>query len=738
MIPAIDFQSHFRKSFSHEINNSFKKQESYTKIIYNQNNKTNTNSKRIRTPFHEENKNNNLLKIQGSSNEQRQSNRNRKYTSNTHNPLLIINNRMNKEENEKNENNNNTSIYFQKMKRTLNNQYNLSDNNLLKNKKSENRYSSNLDHQNNRKNNQLSLDLNPKSDIKYLINEELNNKMAKNLQTKTTIVLRIKNTQNAQNTQNDNRQITEPNRRLNLKSVEPQKKNINTVYYSSYSNSNTNHNKTGTKKNIRQNSTNNHNIYTSKYTRRNKNQTNTTNTSINTTNITTNNTGQKPSNNISNNITTINTQSTPKRNHEIKIIKNNRENEKEKKNEKDKNKINKKPKDFSNKDYHIKKPNITITSTYNNSTTSNNINNNINNNSEEEEEENNIQNNTIPSSMFDEDEEFGEMKTPIKLSPEIFGLYHPKFKTSIHSLDYEFKNNDDLIKAYAYNTSEGNIRDYNEDTITVTKINLNPKEKNNYCYFFAVYDGHGGNGCSLYLKNNLHKNITEFSTKGLKTAIELTENNFLNTKALDYNSNPKDTSGSCAIILLIKNKKCIIANIGDSRLVIFKNKKVVFSTSDHKPNTYIEKRRIETAGGTVYQTTAAIPIYQNGKLIEIPWRVYPGGLSVSRTFGDIESKDERFGGKKGVVIALPDINEFDLNEEYNFIVIGCDGIFDVLSNGEIIECIKIVLNINKGKNKKINDLCGDFASMIIKSALAKESFDNVSCVVIVFNLKDFI
>ena len=738
MIPAIDFQSHFRKSFSHEINNSFKKQENYTKIIYNQNNKTNTNSKRIRTPFHEENKNNNLLKIQGSSNEQRQSNRNRKYTSNTHNPLLIINNRMNKEENEKNENNNNTSIYFQKMKRTLNNQYNLSDNNLLKNKKSENRYSSNLDHQNNRKNNQLSLDLNPKSDIKYLINEELNNKMAKNLQTKTTIVLRIKNTQNAQNTQNDNRQITEPNRRLNLKSVEPQKKNLNTIYYSSYSNSNTNHNKTDTKKNIRQNSTNNHNIYTSKYTRRNKNQTNTTNTSINTTNIITNNTGQKPSNNISNNITTINTQSTPKRNHEIKIIKNNRENEKEKKNEKDKNKINEKPKDFSNKDYHIKKPNITITSTYNNSTTSNNINNNINNNSEEEEEENNIQNNTIPSSMFDEDEEFGEMKTPIKLSPEIFGLYHPKFKTSIHSLDYEFKNNDDLIKAYAYNTSEGNIRDYNEDTITVTKINLNPKEKNNYCYFFAVYDGHGGNGCSLYLKNNLYKNITEFSAKGLKTAIELTENNFLTTRALDYNRNLKDTSGSCAVILLIKNKKCIIANIGDSRLVIFKNKKVVFSTSDHKPNTYIEKRRIETAGGTVYQATAAIPIYQNGKLIEIPWRVYPGGLSVSRTFGDIESKDERFGGKKGVVVALPDINEFDLNEEYNFIVIGCDGIFDVLSNGEIIECIKIVLNINKGKNKKINDLCGDFASMIIKSALAKESFDNVSCVVIVFNLKDFI
>jgi serine/threonine protein phosphatase PrpC len=152
----------------------------------------------------------------------------------------------------------------------------------------------------------------------------------------------------------------------------------------------------------------------------------------------------------------------------------------------------------------------------------------------------------------------------------------------------------------------------------------------------------------------------------------------------------------------------------------------------------MEKRRIEKAGGSVYQTTAAIPIYQNGKLIEIPWRVCPGGLSVSRTFGDIEIKNESLGGKKGVVVALPDISEFDLNEQYNFIVIGCDGIFDVLSNGEIIDCIKFVLKLNKEKNKKINELCGDFANMIIKSALAKESFDNVSCIVIVFNINDFI
>ena len=742
MNPGNNFQSHIKKSTSQEITNStLLKSDTNTKIINNQINKRNINPIRTRTPFHEENKSN-PLEMQNSSMESRRTNYNRKYTSNTHNPLLVINSRRNKEEISKNDNNNNNTIlYISKVKRTLNNQYNLSDDNLLKfrNSANSNTIINNNQLNNNRRSNQLSIDFNSKNNIsnitsKYIIKEELNNKNYKNLQTKTTRVLKIKTNQ-IDNSNNSNK-YPETNRRLNLKSVEPQKRNHNnTAIYTSNIN-----NKNDQKKRERQNSYNNHKLYTSHYTRRNQRNSNT--------NII-NSSSKQNTNNIKTTITTstyTNTTRPKSINNNINIIKSNnnhtiissKNNTKEKEIEKkpEKNKSTEKPKEIHKTEYINKNPNITITSTYNNNSLKSQLNN--NDFEEEEEEDFNKPNNTMPSLMFDDDMDFGEFRPPIKLSSEIFGLYHPKFKPSIHSLDNEFKNQDDFIKAYAYNTSEGNIREYNEDTITVTKINLNQKDKNDYFYFFAVYDGHGGNGCSLYLKNNLHKNITEFSTKGIKTAIEITENTFLSSKAIDYNYDLLDTSGSCGVILLIKKNKCIIANIGDSRLVMFKNKRVVFSTSDHKPNTYIEKHRIESQGGSVYQTTAAIPIYQNGKLIEIPWRVCPGGLSVSRTFGDIESKDERFGGKKGVVVALPDISEFELNDEYNFIVIGCDGIFDVLSNGEIIECIKIVLKINKSKNKKINELCGDFASMIIKSALAKESFDNVSCIVIVFNLKDFI
>ena len=698
-------ENNLKKSLSHEINYSLPRRESFNKMMnnYNQIIKSDYYPNRTRTPYHEENRHN-PLKIKIPSFGQKQQIMKSRYTSNTHNPLLIINSRRNKEENSINENN---SLYANTTRRKLNSQYNFSDDNIFKRKNEETKYQSNDILRNNRRNNQLSLDLiskNNNNNNKYLINEELSHNKANNIQIKTTRVVKIKNTQNENNIKQ-----TEHNRRINYKIIEKQKNNSNEVFYSSYSN-----NKKDTKKNERQNSYDNYKLYNSNNQRRYKNE-NIINTNV------TNLAKQKENNN--NNITKMNPQNNHRRNHFITVIKETNKN---------KEKENKKETDISNPKNHIRQQNIkNITSINNNSSKTTN-------DDKEEEEQSDDDNDKQSSLMFSEDNDFGEMKTPIKLSPEIFNLYHPKFKPGIYSSENEFNNSNELIKAYAYNTSEGNIREYNEDTITVTKINLNTKEKNDYCYFFAVYDGHGGNGCSLYLKNNLHKNITEFSVKGLKSAIEITEDNFLTKKAIDNDYNLVDTSGSCGIILLIKNKKCIIANIGDSRLVIFKNKRVIFSTKDHKPNTYMEKRRIEKAGGSVYQTTAAIPIYQNGKLIEIPWRVCPGGLSVSRTFGDIETKNESLGGKKGVVVALPDISEFDLNEQYNFIVIGCDGIFDVLSNGEIIDCIKFVLKLNKEKNKKINELCGDFANMIIKSALAKESFDNVSCIVIVFNIKDFI
>jgi len=44
-----------------------------------------------------------------------------------------------------------------------------------------------------------------------------------------------------------------------------------------------------------------------------------------------------------------------------------------------------------------------------------------------------------------------------------------------------------------------------------------------------------------------------------------------------------------------------------------------------------------------------------------PKRIYPGRLSVSRAFGDVDAKLEQFGGKQGVLIAEPDITIINVN-----------------------------------------------------------------------------
>ena len=80
--------------------------------------------------------------------------------------------------------------------------------------------------------------------------------------------------------------------------------------------------------------------------------------------------------------------------------------------------------------------------------------------------------------------------------------------------------------------------------------------------------------------------------------------------------------------------------------------------------------------------------------------MFPGRLSVSRTFGDIEAKREKFGGNPNVVIAVTEIKEFIIDDKMDFLLLGCeylflflfltlsllgDGIFDKISNAEVIK-----------------------------------------------------
>ena len=61
----------------------------------------------------------------------------------------------------------------------------------------------------------------------------------------------------------------------------------------------------------------------------------------------------------------------------------------------------------------------------------------------------------------------------------------------------------------------------------------------------------------------------------------------------------EDRSGSCAICILIVDKKAYAINVGDSRAILSKNhgKVRVDLSDDHRPDAVVEKDRIINNGG---------------------------------------------------------------------------------------------------------------------------------------------
>lgn len=229
-------------------------------------------------------------------------------------------------------------------------------------------------------------------------------------------------------------------------------------------------------------------------------------------------------------------------------------------------------------------------------------------------------------------------------------LSYPLYKSAKQS-----EKSFDIIASYAANTYKGTVRNYNEDRISVI-VNV---KHNNYqnlknktdskISFFAIYDGHAGNKCCEYLKNNLHVFLFESNffpeepIKAIQQAFDKCEKKFTETNQTKYRNQKNkilqnfDHSGSCAIIILIVNDNCYVINLGDSRALYSYNSgnKFYQLSRDHKPNDPIEKSRVYKAGGSIYKTNLAsygfgLGINESTLGFQIPYRILPGRLAVSK------------------------------------------------------------------------------------------------------------
>lgn len=228
---------------------------------------------------------------------------------------------------------------------------------------------------------------------------------------------------------------------------------------------------------------------------------------------------------------------------------------------------------------------------------------------------------------------------------------------------------------------------------------------------FGIFDGHSGTACSNYLKTNLQsliskerdvfygatsEDVCEALCRVFLAADTAFANAFFaaNKKYGDRSSVAIPTPGSTACIGILNEDKLYVANVGDSRAVLGRVNNPDLSvfhvdlSKDHKPGRSSETMRILSAGGSVQ----ASHISSNKCLVSVgPLRVWPGGLSVSRGIGDFSLKANKELEKQGVrgdlISPYPEIRYTTTSICDQFLVIACDGVYDVLSSEEVVKFI---------------------------------------------------
>ncbi|XP_026447394.1 probable protein phosphatase 2C 72 [Papaver somniferum] len=136
-------------------------------------------------------------------------------------------------------------------------------------------------------------------------------------------------------------------------------------------------------------------------------------------------------------------------------------------------------------------------------------------------------------------------------------------------------------------------------------------------------------------------------------------------------------SGTTSVTVIKQGEDLVIANLGDSRAVLGTSSDngefmAVQLTTDLKPSVIEEAERIRSRRGRVFALQREAHIER----VWLPNEDYPG-LAMTRAFGDFELKD--YG-----IIATPQISHHHLNIKDKFVVLASDGVWDMLSNDQVV------------------------------------------------------
>lgn len=168
-------------------------------------------------------------------------------------------------------------------------------------------------------------------------------------------------------------------------------------------------------------------------------------------------------------------------------------------------------------------------------------------------------------------------------------------------------------------------------------------------------------------------------------------------------------NGSTGVVGVLVDYTLYVANIGDSESVLVRQNEsdaleCEAMTVPHKASDPNEKRRIEALGGHVFFG-----------------RVF-GALAVSRSFGDSKFKTPKTS--QNFVSWEPAIQVRELNSSHKFLILACDGLWDVMKHEEAADFV----HKHRAQGKSANEV----AKALVREALNKRTEDNVTIVLVFF------
>lgn len=228
--------------------------------------------------------------------------------------------------------------------------------------------------------------------------------------------------------------------------------------------------------------------------------------------------------------------------------------------------------------------------------------------------------------------------------------------------------------------------------------------------FYGVFDGHGGRHAADFASMNLPRFIVEDEDfpreieRVVTSAFHQTDTAFAEACSMDAGL----ASGTTALAAVVIGRSLFVANAGDCRAVLCRRGKAIEMSRDHKPVCAKEKMRIEACGGYIYDG------YLNGQ------------LNVARALGDwhMEGMKVQDGGP---LSAEPEVMKMRLTEEDEFLIMGCDGIWDVFLSQNAVDFARRRLQEHNDPQVCCKDL--------IDEALKRKSSDNLAVLVVCFHSK---